>query len=364
MNKNNIYIIYGDNPKQMILKILENINPEAGLPRHTRIGIKPNLVVAKPSNSGATTSPELVEGIIEYFQSKGYMDIRILEGSWIGDRTDRAFKVCGYEEISKRYGVPLVDLQNDRSTKYMVDGLELNICSKMKEIDYLINVPVLKGHCQTNITCALKNIKGCIPNSEKRRFHAMGLHKPIAYLNKAIKQHLIIVDGIMGDLNFEEGGNPVRMNRILAGFDPVLIDSYAASLLGFDLEEIPYIKIAENIGVGNTNWSHSNIIEFNKDQSAVINASTGYIKQFAKYIEERDACSACYGSLIHALDRLKTKGKLNRIKSKLYIGQYYKGKTINVGIGIGQCAKGCKQYATGCPPLAGDIVQLLDEIYK
>ena len=34
----------------------------------------------------------------------------------------------------------------------------------------------------------------------------MGLHKPIAYLNKAIKQHLIIVDGIMGDLNFEEGG--------------------------------------------------------------------------------------------------------------------------------------------------------------
>ena len=61
-----------------------------------------------------------------------------------------------------------MDLQNDRSTKYMVDGLELNICSKMKEIDYLINVPVLKGHCQTNITCALKNIKGCIPNSEKK----------------------------------------------------------------------------------------------------------------------------------------------------------------------------------------------------
>ena len=59
-------------------------------------------MVAKPSNSGATTSPELVEGIIEYFQSKGYMDIRILEGSWIGDRTDRAFKVCGYEEISKQ----------------------------------------------------------------------------------------------------------------------------------------------------------------------------------------------------------------------------------------------------------------------
>jgi hypothetical protein len=45
----------------------------------------------------------------------------------------------------------------------------------------------------------------------------------------------------MGDLDFEEGGNPVRMNRILAGSDPVLIDSYAAQLLGFEAEEIAYI---------------------------------------------------------------------------------------------------------------------------
>ncbi len=50
-------------------------------------------------------------------------------------------------------------------------------------------------------------MKGCIPNKEKRRFHTMGLHKPIAYLNKILKQNLIVVDGIIGgDLNFEEGG--------------------------------------------------------------------------------------------------------------------------------------------------------------
>src|SRR5690554_793242 len=208
-------------------------------------------------------------------------------GSRGGGRTSEAFRVCGYEDLSREYCVPLIDLQKDRSRTYETDGMRINVCDHVLKVGYLINVPVMKGHCQTKLTCALKNMKGCIPDSEKRRFHTMGLHKPIAYLNKAIKQNLVIVDGIMGDLNFEEGGNPVRMSRILAGTDPVLIDSYAANLLGFDLEEIPYIKIAENIGVGNTNWSHSNIIEFNKDQSAVINASTGYIKQFAKYIEER-----------------------------------------------------------------------------
>lgn len=361
MSQKNIHVIYGDNPKTMVLEVLEKVKPERGLSTEAKIGIKPNLVVAKPSTSGATTSPELVEGIIEYFQSRGYMNICILEGSWIGERTSRAFKACGYEDISKKYNVPLIDLQKDSYEECNVDGLKLNICSKMNDIDYLINVPVLKGHCQTNLTCALKNMKGCIPNSEKRRFHTMGLHKPIAYLSKAIKQDLIIVDGIMGDLNFEEGGNPVQMNRILVGTDPVMIDSYAADLLGFDLKDIPYIEIAEEIGVGTTNWDKSSIIELNSDQSTEIKGTTGKVKMFAKYIEERDACSACYGSLIHALDRIRTKGQLGRINTKLYIGQYYKNKSIDNGIGIGQCTRKCAQFVPGCPPTARDIVKYLED---
>ena len=43
------------------------------------------------------------------------MNISILEGSWIGDRTSRAFRICGYEDISDRYNVPLIDLQKDGS---------------------------------------------------------------------------------------------------------------------------------------------------------------------------------------------------------------------------------------------------------
>lgn len=361
MNGNNIWVFYGDDPKAMVLEILHKVQPEEGLDKDASIGIKPNLVVAKPSTSGATTSPELVQGIIEYFQSKGYMNISILEGSWIGDRTSKAFKVCGYEDLSERYNVPLIDLQKDSYTEYNVDGLKLNICSKISEIDYLINVPVLKGHCQTNITCALKNLKGCIPNSEKRRFHTMGLHKPIAYLNKAIKQNLIVVDGIMGDLNFEEGGNPVRMNRVLVGTDPVMMDSYAADLLGFDVKDIPYISMAEDIGVGNTNWSDS-VIELNSNESIEINRERGRAKQFARYIEERDACSACYGSLIHALDRMQGRGQLSKIDSKFYIGQYYKGKILDTGIGIGNCAKGCPHHVPGCPPTARRILGYLEGI--
>jgi len=215
IGKNSIRIIYGDNPRQMVKELLETIKPEEEIGKNAIIGIKPNLVVAKPSSSGATTSPEIVEGLIEYLKSKERDNIVIMEGSWVGDRTSEAFKVCGYEDLSKKYNVQLIDLKKDKYKAYEINGFKINICDFVSKVDYLINIPVLKGHCQTNITCALKNMKGCIPDSEKRKFHTMGLHKPIAYLNKLIKQSLIIVDGMNGDLNFEEGGNPVQMNRII-----------------------------------------------------------------------------------------------------------------------------------------------------
>ncbi len=361
MKNNDIYIIYGNTPQQMIKELLNHLKIEKMISKNAHIGIKPNLVVAKPSSSGATTSPELVAGVIEYLQSKGYKNITILEGSWVGDRTASAFKVCGYEKISKKYNVPLVDLQKDSYKIYNAGDLKINVCDEAMKIDYLINMPVLKGHCQTKMTCALKNLKGCIPNVEKRKFHTMGLHKPIAYLNKILKSNLIIVDGLMGDLNFEEGGNPVQMNRIMAGVDPVLIDSYVAELMGFDISEVPYIQIAEQIGVGSSQLNKANINELNKDTLGSKIKFSRKIENLAKHVKEKDACSACYGSLIHALERLNENGQLNNLHDIIHIGQGFKGKKIK-GIGVGNCTKGCEKNLGGCPPKAKDILQFLEKI--
>jgi len=361
--KNSIRIIYGDNPKQMVKELLEVIKPEEEIDKNALIGIKPNLVVAKPSSSGATTSPEIVAGLIEYLKSKGRNRIVIMESSWVGERTARAFKVCGYEDLSKKHNVPLVDLQRDTYKTYEIDGLKIDVCDYVTKVDYLINIPVLKGHCQTNITCALKNMKGCIPNSEKRKFHTLGLHKPIAYLNKLIKQSLIIVDGMNGDLNFEEGGNPVQMNRIIAGKDPVLIDAYAAHLMGFSIDEVPYIAMAEGIGVGTTDLENADIIELNKDNGSRKLTPSRRVQQLSRHIVEDSACSACYGSLIYALERLDEKGLLNKLEEKLYIGQNFKNKQYD-GLGIGTCTSGFDKCVKGCPPKARDIVEYLEGLIK
>ncbi|MDF2615021.1 MAG: iron-sulfur cluster-binding protein [Clostridia bacterium] len=359
MKRNDIVIKYGDTPKSMVKDILDKIKIEEEINPNMLIGIKPNLVVAQPSVYGATTSPELAAGVIEYLQSKGFKNIIILEGSWIGDRTSSAFKACGYEALSKKYNVPLFDLQKDSSKVYQVEDMKINVCDKAMEVDYMINMPVLKGHCQTSITCALKNMKGCITDKEKRKFHTMGLHKPIAYLNKVVKQDLIIVDGLMGDLNFEEGGNPVQMNRVIAAKDPVLMDAYAAHLMGYEVDEIEYIRIAEAIGIGSADIRHANIDELNKDKLGRKISPTRRVQHLAKHVDEKDACSACYGSLIHALDRMDNKGSLTKLKKKIYIGQGYKNQNCP-GIGIGECAKHSDEYIPGCPPSAKQILQYLE----
>lgn len=360
MNNKDIHVIYGNKPMSMIKDLLSNLNIQEFVDKNAKIGIKPNLILAKPSSSGATTSPEMVAAVIEYLQSKQFNNICILEGSWVGDRTSSAFKVCGYEDISKKYNVPLYDLQKDTYKEYNVNGVKINVCDKVMDIDFLINMPVLKGHCQTYITCALKNLKGCIPNTEKRKFHTMGLHKPIAYLNKIVRNGLIIVDGLIGDLNFEEGGNPVQMNRIMAGVDPVLMDSYVAELMGYDANAISYIEIADKIGVGSSDLKTANIIELNKDTLGSKIKFSRRIERLSKHVEEKDACSACYGSLIHALERLNEKGKLNRLRDKIHIGQGYKGVKVP-GIGIGVCTKNCEKSLMGCPPKAKDILSFIEK---
>ncbi len=359
MHRGLIFIKYGDNPEGMIAELLDKAEIIKDIPdKNALIGIKPNLVLAKPSETGATTCPKLTEALIVYLKDEGFHNIVILEGSWVGGKTSEAFKVCGYEGISKRYSIPLIDLQKDKVESFKVDDIEISVCKKAISVDYMINIPVLKGHCQTRITCALKNMKGCIPNKEKRRFHAMGLHKPIAYLNRIIKQDLIVVDGIIGDLNFEEGGNPVQMNRIIVGKDPVLIDSYVAGLLGYDKEDVPYIQMAEDLGVGCSKLEDRNIIELNKDSLATTLPKTRLVKDLEKHVVENMACSSCYASLIHALDRLKERGELYRLKEKIHIGQGYKGRKSE-GTGVGICTKGFSKNLGGCPPKAKDIIDFL-----
>lgn len=320
-----------------------------------RVAIKPNLVIASPASGGATTHPQVVEGIILFLKEYGVSHISIMEGSWVGDCTKRAYKRCGYEDLAQDYGLSLIDLKDDTYQTLSAHGYDISICDSALETDFLINVPVLKGHCQTGLTCCMKNLKGCIPDKEKRRFHSLGLHKPIATLNTLLRPGYCVVDGICGDLNFEEGGTPVVSNRILAGSNPLLIDSFAAHLIGYQPEEIGYLVHGREMGLGDFFNEQTNIVELNREQKPTTDPkSSRILDKYKGFIKEDAACSACYSALAYALYHLRGKPS-----ETLHIGQGFRGVNAT-GFGIGNCAKSFSQYVPGCPPKATDIIHALN----
>lgn len=352
-----IFQIYGQDAHNMTVKLLEASEAYRLVPSGGSVALKPNLVIAGTPESGATTHAGVLSGCIEYFREHGVTDISVIEGSWVGDETMRAMRRAGYDKVCEKYGVPFFDLKKDRTRTVKTAVGPIDICCRALEAGLLVDLPVLKGHCQTVMTCALKNLKGCLPDREKRHFHAMGLQKPIAALGAALKPRLIVVDSICGDLDFEEGGTPVQTNRMYLGTDAVQLDAYGRSLMGLTPEEVPYIELCQQYGGGDAAWSEDDVIELNHpSSSASYPRPSGTVARLTRNVHENQACSACYAALVRALHASRC-GE----KEEIYIGQGWQGKELN-GLGIGRCCKGASKCVMGCPPTAEAIANKLEEI--
>ena len=368
MKRNEIWIRYGTDYRNMakqlcrdcgLADLLIKNHQDHPDPLHMKIALKPNLVNASPASLGGTTHTEVAAGVLDYLGESGFDNLVLMEGSWVGERTQNAVRVCGYDRLCEDYGIPFVDTQKDQAVSVDAAGMELKVCPSALAADAVIGLPVLKGHCQTKVTCALKNMKGLLPNSEKRRFHAMGLHRPIAHLNTVIRQDFVVVDNICGDPDFEDGGNPVVMNRILAGTDPVLIDAWACRLLHYEAREVPYIQMAQERGVGCGDPTKA-VIRISGEQDQEQMPYSRKVLEISDCVEEVESCSACYGYLVPVLDRLRSEGLTEYLKEhRICIGQGWRGKTGELGIGT--CTRGFSHHLEGCPPMQEEMYEFLKD---
>ncbi len=352
-----IYEVFGLDAHSMTLSLMEAARVSELIPEGASVALKPNLVVSGSPENGATTHVGVLSGCIEYLQAHKIANISVIESSWVGDNTDRAMKACGYDKVCSRYGVPFYDLKKDRTRQVQTPLRPMSIACRALDADFLIDLPVLKGHCQTSMTCALKNLKGCLPDAEKRKFHTEGLMKPIAALAAALRPKLTIVDSICGDLDFEEGGNPVRTNRMYLGEDPVQVDAYGCQLMGLSIDNVPYIGLAERWGAGSARLEADDIIKLNEPQAAEgYPAPSGTVKNLIRHVKENSACSACYAALVRGLYIAKKEGA--SVDRDISIGQGWRGKELNC-LGVGNCCTGARDHAAGCPPTAAEVVTML-----
>ncbi len=360
MEASTVYMIYGKDAAAMTRSLLDAYGIEERVKDKERIILKPNLVTPSRAEEGATTHTEIMSALIECLHDLGKTDIAIAEGSWVGASTEEAFRHCGCLEIARRLGVKLIDTKKDSFRTLEYDGMRMEVSEAILSCDYLINLPVLKGHCQTRMTAAMKNLKGCLSDRSKREFHRMGLMKPIAALNMLVRPDLTIVDSLSGDLDFEEGGNPVETDRMMAGDDPVAIDILGASLMGYAADDIPYIPIVLEYSGRNLSLEDIEVRELNRPEAGTARPS-GAVGRLAGYTDPSDACSACLASLIHALKRLEEDGDISRLGGrKIAVGQGWRGRTMEIGSGT--CCSGAAHGVRGCPPSASDILRMLEDL--
>jgi len=72
---------------------------------------------------------------------------------------------------------------------------------------------------------------------------------------------LTSIDGYLcQEGNGPSAGDVVKMNLILAGYDRVALDSVVCKIIGIQVDEIPYLKFAEQKGLGTTNFNQIEIL--------------------------------------------------------------------------------------------------------
>lgn len=252
-------IIDFSNYADSVAQALDAIGAAATLAEQTRIILKPNIVTDSPYP--VTTPPECVEAVLDYCRANSRAPIAIAEGSGGAD-TLSAFSVLGYDALSQRKGVPLIDLDQEEIIRLENPRLrylpELYFPRCLTDC-FLISIPVLKAHSMSQVTLTLKNMMGAAPARyykagvfRKSRLHGRNhheLHQHILELNQYRTPDMSVLDATLGMAEGHLWGRHCDppVNKILASTDPVALDAAGARLLGFDWRQIEHIAQANGL---------------------------------------------------------------------------------------------------------------------
>jgi len=221
-----------------------------------RVLLKPNLLSAKDPARAITTHPVVVEEVARLVRDAG-------GEPFIGDSPGgairgikRVWENTGMKEMAERSSLELVNFEASGSEEVKSGPYTYYIAKPVREADVIINLPKLKTHSLTLLTCAVKNMFGTIPGFRKAEAHKLN-PKPVEFAQMLVHLYrvqppqLSIVDAITAmDGNGPSAGNPFDLGLIVAGSDGVAIDTVVADRIGFPEDFIDTTRIAGDMGLG------------------------------------------------------------------------------------------------------------------
>ena len=213
--------------------------------------IKPNVCYHKNVENMIITDKRVLESVINLVKRKTKNIIVVESDSRSGTADERMAK-SGVMDIIEKCGVEFLNLSEDDFEEYEVDGLTLQVPKTVLKADFFINIPKVKT-CSiehTFITIAMKNMFGVLANKEKPKLHRK-LMEILVFLNRTIRQNLIIVDGIVGMQGLGPiQGTPVDLNLIISGLNPVTVDAVCCHVMEINPYAVETLWKAYKAGVG------------------------------------------------------------------------------------------------------------------
>jgi uncharacterized protein (DUF362 family)/ferredoxin len=214
--------------------------------------IKPNFNNDLNSLMGNSTDLRLVAAVVESLQRRGYRNITIADGSNVGvlRRGIDVFERLRVDRLAHRYGVRLVNLNLEPSREVtLTKGIKARIAEICFRADCFISLPKIKTHFEARLTCACKNLVGCLAGRAAKKSLHRNLLPNLYALNKILRPHLFVVDGIVAmEGNGPGDGIPRHLGVVLAGTDSFSVDFVVARLINFGYNEIAYLEKAVREG--------------------------------------------------------------------------------------------------------------------
>lgn len=345
----------------------------------SHVVVKPNLARMEASGSGAITDARATRAVTKLVLDLNPASVVIAEGTAVGYDdgclgTGAVFDLSGTSAVARDLGVPCVYLNTDEAVPVEVPQPRamdrVLVARTILESDVVISVPVLKTHPRVNATCALKNMFGTLPGTEKRAAHMLGINDSLIDLFSVLRPHYSIVDGSVAMEGTWRVPQDSRMlGLVLAGKDALAVDLVGCALMGIDPDSVLYLRHM-------TRWPGE--VRSLRDVEVVGEAIETHAERFrtafdvikegypdVRFIEGPSFCGGCVAELVSALRHVKGAG----------YGELMKGLTIVVGnpeeveasekmVVIGGCSEALEEFgplAVGCPPAEDAVIEAMCE---
>jgi uncharacterized protein (DUF362 family)/ferredoxin len=228
--------------------------------RGKRVALKMNaLKVGDPDRDAYVTNYKLVKAVIEKLET--LHPAQILAGDSVGTEfygdSEYVFEQTRLKEVADPYyrnfnknlAVVQLKIPFERKVAVLRDVLEA---------DVYISMPKMKTHGLAMISGSVKNNFGLLAGAQKAWYHYYSV-KPETFAQILIEMlrlrppDLVIMDAILAMEGYGPSSPETRwVNKVLVATDAVALDTVMAKIVGFSVDEVPYLHLAKQFALGET----------------------------------------------------------------------------------------------------------------